>query len=193
MTTITALILAGGRATRMGGEDKGLIQIAGKPMAQRIAEQLVPQVDHILINANRNLERYEALGHAVIEDQMTDYQGPLAGMLSGLRSMESDWLLTTPCDGPFVDAGYAAAMIRATNKGKLSLAVASDGERLQPVYCLIHHSLAASLEGFLESGDRKIDRWFAQHRYATVLFDREPSMFTNVNTPEELAELNSRW
>lgn len=187
--SVTGLILAGGRATRMGGSDKGLLEIAGRPLVRRIADQLATQVDSILINANRNRLDYEQLGYPVIADQRDDFQGPLAGMLSGLRSATTDWVLTAPCDGPYLDHHYASTMLEAAVHQQVRLCVAADSNRLQPVYCLIHHSLADSIEQFLNSGERKIDRWFSAHQHAIVEFDGEPSMFTNVNTPAELVQV----
>ncbi len=189
MEPVTALILAGGRATRMGGRDKGLLTLNGRNFVNLLAEQLSPQVDAIRINANRNLADYEATGYPVIRDELEDYQGPLAGMLAGLRTIGEGWLLTVPCDGPFVARDYAKRMVSAAGDAGHKLAVASDGGRLQPVYALIHLSLADSLENFLSSGDRKIDRWYAEHDFSTVSFADAAEMFTNVNTPDDLAEL----
>ena len=189
---ITALVLAGGRATRMGGRDKGLIEVHGKPLAELLAEQLVDQVDAILINANRNLESYRKIGYTVISDSLADFQGPLAGMLSGLQSIDSGWLLTVPCDGPRIAADYAKRMLsRATEDGHL-LAVASDGHRLQPVYALIHCDLAESLAEFLDGADRKIDRWYARHQFSAVSFTDQDDMFVNVNRPEDLQVLRDK-
>ena len=186
---VSAVVLAGGRATRMGGKDKGLLVFRGKPLAAQICAALAPQVAELLINANRNFALYEKLNYPVIRDQLTDYQGPLAGMHAALCQAAHPWLLTIPCDGPFVCADYASRMLAAVDEKKLLLAVAHDGERMQPVYSLIHRDLADSLERFLQSAERKIDRWHAQHTFATVDFSDEPSMFININTPQQLAEL----
>ena len=115
---ITAVLLAGGRATRMGGDDKGLILFAGEPLVKKICAALQPQVAEILINANRNHAEYRRLGHRIIPDQLADYQGPLAGMHAALQAIETDWLLTIPCDGPFVAADYAAKMQAAATAKK---------------------------------------------------------------------------
>ena len=186
---ITAVILAGGRATRMGGQDKGLVEIAGKPIVERIASQLAIQVPTILINANRSLDRYRACGYPVITDELEHYQGPLAGMASALKSIDDEWLITVPCDGPYLAGDYASRMLQAADRQSVSLAVASDGERLQPVYALINKCLLGSLETFLQSGERKIDRWYAQEPFATVSFLDQSQMFTNINTREQLREV----
>ena len=185
---ITGVILAGGRATRMGGQDKGLIEIGGKTIVERIAHQLSTQVPIVLINANRNVDRYQEFGHSVVADELEHYQGPLAGMATALKSIESEWLLTVPCDGPFVADDYALKMMQAATGQSVRLAVATDGKRLQPVYALINKSLASSLDAFLQSGERKIDRWYAQESYASVSFRAQAQMFTNINTPEQLRE-----
>ncbi len=189
---LSAVVLAGGRATRMGGADKGLICFQGTPLAAQICAALEPQVAELMINANRNLERYRKLGHKVVEDQLADHQGPLAGMHAALLEAGHPWLLTIPCDGPFVCNDYAARMFDAAKNQTARLAVAHDGQRAQPVYSLIHRDLAGSLINFLQSGERKIDRWHAQHAFATVDFSDAQSMFVNVNTPQQLAELEQQ-
>jgi molybdenum cofactor guanylyltransferase len=184
---ITAVILAGGRATRMGGQDKGLIEVAGKSIVARIASQLSEQVSKILINANRNQDEYEKLGYPVINDSLSNYQGPLAGMAAALAKIDTEWLLTVPCDGPFVAKDYAVRMIQVAEEQSVKLVVASDADRIQPVYALIHIQLLPSMQAFLKSGERKIDRWYAQHPYSIVEFRDREQMFTNINTPEQLA------
>ncbi len=191
-TGLSAVVLAGGRASRMGGTDKGLIRFQGLPLAARICAALEPQVAEVMINANRNLDRYRQLGGKVIQDQLADYQGPLAGMHAALCEAAHPWLLTIPCDGPFVCADYARRMLAAATQQNAPLAVAHDGERMQPVYSLIHRTLAPSLEQFLSTNERKIDRWHTQHPFATVDFSDEQSMFTNINTPEQLADLEKQ-
>ena len=188
LENVTGVILAGGRATRMGGQDKGLIEIAGKTIVERIARQLSTQVPVVLINANRNLDRYQKFGHSVIADELEHFQGPLAGMVTALRSIQNEWLLTVPCDGPFLAGDYASKMMQAADRQSVSLVVASDGKRLQPVYALIRKSLVDSLDAFLQSGERKIDRWYAQQSYAEVSFVDKWQMFTNINTPEQLRD-----
>lgn len=189
--TISALILAGGRATRMGGQDKGLIQLGGESITARITQQLAPQVDELIINANRNLEQYAALGYAVVSDSLGDYQGPLAGMAAGFSYIRSQWMITAPCDGPFIANDYASRMLSQAKYDSSRIVVATDGIRLQPVYALIHRTLASSLNEFLQTGGRKIDRWYTQHGYSEVPFS-DHEMFTNINTPQHLQELENR-
>ncbi len=183
------VVLAGGRASRMGGNDKGLVKFNGTPLVRLIAEQISGQANNLLINANRNIEEYRRMGFQVVEDEMQDYQGPLAGILVGLKTCETDWLLTIPCDGPYVSSDYVEKMMHGIEDGRHQIAVASDGDRLQPVYALLHKDLIPSLTTYLKSGERKIDRWYAQEGYKEVTFPKQENMFTNVNTPEQLAAL----
>ena len=183
---VTGVVLAGGRATRMGGQDKGLLQLADNTIAGRITDQLSTQVADILINANRNIEAYAKLGYKVVSDSLSNFQGPLAGMLTGLHHAKTDWVLTVPCDGPFIDQQYAKRMFEAVSQTSNLIAVATDGNRLQPVYALIHKSLAENLTQFLASGERKIDRWYQQHQFSEVAFPGDNQMFININTPEQL-------
>lgn len=186
---ISALVLAGGRATRMGGRDKGLIPLAGKPLVAHVIERLAPQVGQLLINANRHREDYAGFGHPVLADTLADYQGPLAGMLAGLEQIDTALLLTAPCDSPLPPLDYAERMLAARREADAEIAVATDGERWQPVFCLLGRELATSLEAFLAAGDRKIDRWFASHRTVAVNFSDQPQAFANINSPAELTAM----
>jgi molybdenum cofactor guanylyltransferase len=192
INNITGLILAGGRARRMSGQDKGLIQFRGIAIVQRIAQQLHSQCESICINANRNASAYSKFGYAVFPDELADYQGPLSGMLTGLNNVTTPWMITTPCDGPFVAEDYVARMKSAVTTNHHSIAVASCNGRLQPVYALLNQSLINNLETFLHSGERKIDKWYQQHAYSVVDFTDSPEMFENINTPEQLQALENR-
>ena len=187
---ITGLILAGGLARRMNGQDKGLILFRGEAMAQRIARALLPQCSRILINANRNISEYEKFGYPVISDRPSGFQGPLAGMLTGLNHISTSWMVTAPCDGPFMAIDYVKKMNRAVTLNNHAIAVASCNDRLQPVYAMIHQSRIESLGAFLCSDERKIDKWYGQHDYTLVDFSNTPQMFENINTPEQLRAWN---
>jgi molybdopterin-guanine dinucleotide biosynthesis protein A len=182
---ITGLVLAGGQATRMGGVDKGLIEVAGRPMVEHVLAVLEPQVGRVLINANRNLDQYARYGHRVVTDTLGGFQGPLAGVLSALAVLETDFLLTAPCDSPLVAPDLATCMFRALSDARAALAVAHDGSRQQPVFLLLQRHLAADLEEFLAGGGRKIDQWFARHRIAEADLSHRPESFVNVNDPDE--------
>ena len=191
---ITGLILAGGRATRMGGVDKGLQNHQGMPLALHALLRLQPQVGHLLINANRNLAAYEALGVPVWPDPMADYPGPLAGWLAGLEHCDTPYLLTVPCDTPGFPTDLAARLSAALAEQNADIAMAAtleDGRvQVQPVFCLLKTGLLESLVAYLHSGQRKIDRWTAQHRSATVVFE-DTRAFFNANTAAELRSLAS--
>jgi molybdopterin-guanine dinucleotide biosynthesis protein A len=184
---VTALILAGGQGRRMGGEDKGLLDVAGKPLVQHVLEAVKPQVDGILISANRNHERYAAYGYRVLADPLEGYQGPLAGFLAGIRVARTPYLVTLPCDGPLLGGDLVARLRAALEAAGAEIAVAHDGRRLQPVYALLKTALRPSLEAYLAEGERKIDLWFGRHRWTTADFSDAPEQFANVNTPEDRA------
>lgn len=187
-TDVTALILAGGRGERMGGQDKGLIEVNGKAVIDEILAQITPHVGSVLINANRHLEQYEQRYHKVIEDTMTGFQGPLAGLLTGLREASTAFVLTLPCDAPRLPEKLVERMCMSLPSPD-SIAVAHDGERLQPVYALVPVSLADDLQQFLESGQRKIRVWYQQHGMTKVDFSDQPTAFHNINTPADKARL----
>ena len=182
---ITGLVLAGGLARRMGGVDKGLIEVAGQPMIAHVLAALEPQVGRVLINANRSLESYARYGHRVVTDTLGDFQGPLAGVLSALDVIESDFLLTVPCDAPLLASDLAACMFEALSGAQADLAVAHDGSRQQPVFLLLRRQLAADLEDFLAAGGRKVDQWFVRHRVAEADLRHRQDSFINVNDLEE--------
>ena len=183
---ITGLILAGGLARRMGGTDKGLVVLEGRPMISYIIDALSPQVDSIMINANRNISTYQEYGYPVISDELEDFQGPLAGMASGLKHCKTDYIVTVPCDGPVLPDNYADILMQAATQANSSISVAFDGNRLQPVYALIHRDLLNDLNDYLGAGERKIDRWYDKHQFAKADFSSCVEMFTNINTPEDL-------
>ena len=183
---IAGVVLAGGQGRRMGGEDKGLVEVAGRPMVAHVLERLRPQVGALLINANRNRGRYaEIAGCPVVADRQGGYAGPLAGMASAMEAAGTRFVLTVPCDAPLVSAHLGARLHESLVENGAELCVAHDGRRLQPVFALIDCSLLDSLLACLQSGERKIDRWYAQHRMATADFSDLPRSFSNVNTPEE--------
>ena len=184
-TDITAVILAGGQGRRMGGLDKGLLEFDGRLMIEILIERLQGQQLDILINANRNQATYESYGYPVIGDELEDYQGPLAGFASAMATVTSRYILTLPCDSPMLAHNFVDRFIETQDRAESPICVAHDGERLQPVYALIDTQLLDDLKRFLGSGERKIDRWYAQHDYAQVDFSDDTVMFQNINTPED--------
>ncbi|MEW8339838.1 MAG: molybdenum cofactor guanylyltransferase MobA [Candidatus Thiodiazotropha taylori] len=184
----TAVILAGGRGSRMGGNDKGLVLLDGKPLIEHVINTIAPQVGRLLINANRNMAEYQRFGYPVIRDELSGYQGPLAGIYSALEQITTPNLITVPCDGPRLPKDLVARLASAREAAAADIAVAHDGMRLQPVYALIGKKLRPSLKAYLDGGDRKIDLWYAQHKMVTTDFSDIPDTFLNINTPEERNE-----
>ncbi len=200
---ITALILAGGRGTRMGGVDKGLQTFNGVPLALHTMQRLQQGggAARIAINANRNLASYEAFGVPVWPDGMADYAGPLAGFLTGLEHCETPLLLTVPCDTPLLPLKLLPRLAKALIAEQADIAMASAPEidrngqvqlRPQPVFCLLRVALLDSLKRFTEDGGRKIDNWTAQQRTVIVPFDQpgdDVHAFYNANSLADLRQL----
>jgi molybdopterin-guanine dinucleotide biosynthesis protein A len=190
---ITGLILAGGRAQRMGGIDKGLIPFMGKPLIEHAIARLTPQVTSILINANRNQDHYAQYGHTVIADQHPDFAGPLAGFAAGLEHCNTEYLLSVPCDSPVFPLNLSEQMLETMINTQSDVVYASSVDPsgaiwTQPVFCLMRRSVKQSLQDFLGREGRKIDRWFETLPSSTVVFTNEAA-FANTNTPEELQAL----
>ncbi|MGE5095156.1 MAG: molybdenum cofactor guanylyltransferase MobA [Betaproteobacteria bacterium] len=192
MPEITGVVLAGGQGSRMGGVDKGLQAFRGKPMVAHVIERLAPQVDEILINANRNADEYGRFGHRVIADEIEGFAGPLAGFERGLAHAAHDVVVTVPCDSPFLPVDLVARLREAMLRHGAQLAVARTGDQAHPVFSLMLREVHASLREFLASGQRKIDKWYARLRVVEVPFDDEADAFLNINTREELAKLEPR-
>lgn len=193
---ITGLILAGGRGSRMGGVDKGLQHHAGMPLAMHAMLRLGPQVGNLMINANRNLSAYESFGMPVWPDVDGDYAGPLSGFLAGLERCETPYLMTVPCDTPNFPLDLVQRLCEGLENDAAELAMATTIDapgtepQPQPVFCLLRAELLESLVRFTGSGQRKIDRWTAQHRCANVLFE-DASAFFNANTAKDLQTLQA--
>ena len=182
---VTGVVLAGGRARRMGGIDKGLIPVNGRPMITWVIDVLRPQVAEIFVNANRSLDEYRALGYPVIVDGDREFRGPLAGIASGLRAAAGKYVAFAPCDSPLVCDDLVPRLHAALSSEGTHIAVAHDGERLQPVFALLERGLLDDLMRYLDSGGRKIDRWYSEHGYACADFSDVAESFANINAPEE--------
>ena len=182
---ISGVILAGGLGRRMGGVDKGLKELRGKPMVQWALERLAPQVDEIVINANQNLERYRAFGYRVASDEIGGFAGPLAGLHAGLQAVKHPLAVTVPCDSPFLPMDLVSRL--RAHLGENHLAVAKTGDQPHPVFALVRRECRENLASFLAQGGRKIDAWYASLKVVEVSFDDEADAFRNINTPEELA------
>jgi len=190
---ITGVVLAGGRATRWDGRDKGLIQVSGRPMISHVLDALAPQVEQVIISANRNLDAYRAFGLPVVTDASRDFLGPLAGIASGLAAARTEWVAIVPCDSPLLAADCVDRLASACEEDeRTNVAVAHDGERIQPVFALIRRALLEDLDAFLESGERKIDRWYGQQRMRLVDFSDNTDNFLNINRREDRDMLEAR-
>ena len=191
---ITGLILAGGRGSRMGGADKGLQNHHGIPLAMHALLRLAPQVGHMLINANRNLAAYESMGVPVWPDSLPDYAGPLAGFLAGLEQCATPYLVTVPCDSPLFPEDLVERLAHGLESADAEIAMAATREadvvQVHPVFCLMRTTLMESLVRFTQDGQRKIDRWTAQHHSLQVMFD-DAHAFINTNTLAELQQLGA--
>lgn len=185
---ITGLILAGGRGSRMGEVDKGLQHFRGKPMAAHVLERLRPQVDGVLINANRHQDQYAAFGYPVVADDISGFAGPLAGLHAGMLRATTPLIATAPCDSPFLPLDLVSRLSTALHEASADLAVAKTGDQAHPVFCLTGTRLAPHLSAFLASGQRKIDKWYASLKVVEVSFDDEAA-FANINTLDELHSL----
>jgi len=186
--TVSGVVLAGGMGRRVQQQDKGLLLFEGKTLVEHALTAMIPVVDDVLISANRNLERYAALGHTVIADDFGHFEGPLAGILSALRHCRGSLLLTLPCDSPRVQSHQLRRLLAALQDDD-DIAVASDGQRLHPVFAVLRKPLTTDLETYLETGERRLQQWFARHRVVTVDFSDQTAMFANLNTLDDLEAL----
>lgn len=191
---ISGLILAGGRGSRMGGVDKGLQIFRGAPMALHVMMRLAPQVGALMINANQNLAAYESFGVPVWPDDLAGFAGPLAGLQTGLSRCETEFLVSAPCDSPFLPEDLVARLAEAMSArgADLAVAVTGDASRKQPhpVFCLARTALLPELTRFLAEGGRKIDAWYAALNVAEVHFEDE-NAFRNINTLAELRQFEA--
>jgi molybdenum cofactor guanylyltransferase len=186
------VILAGGQGRRMGGVDKGLKLLRGRPMVAWVIERFAPQIDELLVNANQNLDRYAQLGHRVIPDAIEGFAGPLAGLQRALAEARHELVATVPCDSPYLPLDLIERLRGALQRHAGDLAVAKTGAQAHPVFCLCRKSVSSSLTEFLAQGGRKIDAWYAQLKVIEVAFDDNPAAFSNINTEADLAALESR-
>lgn len=183
---ITGVILAGGRGTRLGGVDKGLVRLNGRPLVEYALAALRPQVGGLVISANRNRDVYASYGFPVITDVVQGFEGPLAGMLSSLRAATTPYILCAPCDAPLIPSHLARRLAGALVRENAAISAVVLHGRLQPVYSLLRTVLASDLENYLQQGERGTGEWLRRHRVVQVDFSNEADAFININTPEEL-------
>ncbi|KWU01585.1 molybdenum cofactor guanylyltransferase MobA [Vibrio toranzoniae] len=188
-TQTSWVILAGGQASRMGGKDKGLVELNGSPLIQYVIDKLSQQDVSITINANRNLDSYQAFA-PVVSDSFPDYPGPLGGIHAGLKNAATDWVGFVPCDSPQISDDLVERFCAAVKEDS-DILVAHDGEYKQPVFTLFHKRVLPKLEAFLERGDRKIILLYKECVTEYVDFSDAPNCFVNLNTPEELTQFGT--
>jgi molybdopterin-guanine dinucleotide biosynthesis protein A len=189
---ITGIVLAGGQGRRMGGVDKGLVALDGKPLVAHVIERLAPQVGAIVVNANQNAERYGAFGYPVVADALGGFAGPLAGLHAGLTTATTRHVVTVPCDSPYLPDDLVRRLADALERDAAQLAVAKTFDQPHPVFALVRRDVLEHLATFLAGGGRKIDAWYKTLEVVEVPFDDRADAFRNINTPDELAAASPR-
>nr|WP_306603241.1 molybdenum cofactor guanylyltransferase MobA [Azonexus sp.] len=184
---VTGVVLAGGLGRRMGQVDKGLQLLQDKPMVAWVIERLAPQVGALLINANRNGERYAAFAYPVVADAIPDFAGPLAGLHAALSAAETPFVVTAPCDSPFLPVDLVFRLFSALTAADAEIAVARTGDQPHPVFCLCRREVLPHLTAYLLAGERKFERWYSSLKTVEVAFDDQAAAFENINTLDELA------
>lgn len=189
---IVAVILAGGKATRLGGVDKGLQLLGEKSLVSHILERLSPQIGTIWLNINRSFEQYQQLFPNILtyQDDLADFQGALSGMLSGFKNITSDYLLFVPCDSPFLPENLVQKLTTSLIINDAQIAYAHDGERPHPTFALIHRTIMPALENYLATGERRLLQFFSTQKSIAVDFSEQPMAFRNLNTPDEFTMEN---
>lgn len=187
---IIGVVLAGGRATRMGGKDKGLQLLNGKPLWQCVADTLAGQVTTMVISANRHIDTYQRSGYVVYQDSLEDYPGPLAGMLSVMQQSHGEWFMFCPCDTPFIPLCLVERLLQL--RGAASVVWVHDGERDHPAIALMHRSLAPALQAYLAAGERRVMVFMRESGGHSVDFSDLKPAFVNVNTSEDLQMMQEK-
>ena len=187
---IIGVVLAGGRATRMGGKDKGLKLLNGKPLWQHVADTLAGQVTAMAISANRHIDTYRQSGYAVYQDSLENYPGPLAGMLSVMQQSHGEWFIFCPCDTPFIPSCLVERLFLL--RGTAPVVWVHDGERDHPAIALMHRSLAPALQAYLAAGERRVMVFMRESVGHSVDFSDVKSAFVNVNTSEDLQMMQEK-
>lgn len=189
---ITAVILAGGRARRLQGADKALLEIGGQPLLAHLIAAIRPQVSRLLINSNRPEKNYAAFGLPVIADSLPDHPGPLAGILAALEHDEGEWLLAVPCDMPFLPPDLVARLLSNLRAQDADVCSPSDGAQLHAAIVLLHRRVQPALRDYLAAGQRKVQDWLHLQRLAIADFSDCPDAFANVNTAQDLTRLQQQ-
>jgi molybdenum cofactor guanylyltransferase len=189
---VTGLILAGGAGKRFAGQDKGLVELQGKPLVQWVLEGLAPQCQTCLVSANRNQTRYSQYGYPVITDVMTHFQGPLAGIASALPHVKTPWVLTVPGDTPLVAPDLRVRLAQGLHTINARIAIAVTNGQSHPLHALLPVTCLTGLNLYLASGQRCIQDWLEEQSFAAVPFDDQADHFANLNSQRDLEILNQR-
>lgn len=184
--TTAAVILAGGRGQRMGGKDKGTVDYKGLPLVQHVINRLAPQLDQIVISANRNIDFYKIYNYPVLADDMGDYWGPLAGIATAMKFCTCDLLLTAPCDTPRLPGDLLQRLTDVMQKQKVDVVMAQDNNRLHPVIALVNCNLYEDLLAYLQRGERKVMKWMQSQNWAAADFSDQADCFANINSQDNI-------
>jgi molybdopterin-guanine dinucleotide biosynthesis protein A len=191
-TDVTGIVLAGGQGRRMGGVDKGLVELDGRALCAHVLLRLQPQVGTVIVNANQNLDRYAAFGHLVVPDSVGGFAGPLAGLHAGMMRARTPFVVTAPCDSPFLPTDLVERLAAGLVASDAALAAAKTFDQPHPVFALVRRDALPHLAAFLAGGGRKIDAWYATLAFVEVPFDDQADAFRNINTADELAASATR-
>jgi len=191
-SSVTGVILAGGEARRMGGQDKGLVNVNTRPLIEYVIDGMKPQVSTLIINANNNHDTYRRYNYPVIADLQEGFNGPLAGMYSCMEHIDTEFMVTAPCDSPFFPPDLVYKLLRELRCDDADISVAHDGERIQPVFLLMKCKLNESLKEYLDQGDRKVALWLDKHKVAMTDFSDNQETFININTPEDIDQVENK-
>jgi molybdenum cofactor guanylyltransferase len=180
---VSAIVLCGGRGLRAGGVDKGLLPWGQSTLVKTVLERLAPQVDDIVISANRNIDQYGSLGYPVVSDQLIDYQGPLAGIAAAMEKCQHSIIIVAPCDMPKLPGDLVERLLPPLEQQRASVSFAHDGEREQYLLAAIRADSAADLRQYLQEGGRSVRGWYARLANCAVDFSDSRAAFANLNSP----------
>ena len=189
---VAAVILAGGKGRRVGGEDKGLVQFNGEPLIAHVIDIIAPQVESLVISANRNIEQYESFSYPVTRDRQEGFFGPMAGIDAALSATDKPYLLCVPCDTPLLPVDLLNSLYTALQASDAPMAIATDAQRKHPVINLMKRTVHGDVQDRLESGELKLMKWIEATGYASVDFSEQPHLLSNLNSPEDIGLLSRK-